>query len=356
MTLSSLPPHTSPQAERGPEGPVERSSLAVELDGAGAHPGAARDSIFDPGTLVADVALAEQAGFALVTLGDSAQPVGGGIDAGVRAGYLALSSSRIGLAPTLHVTTAEPFHLATQLASLDHATGGRAGWVVGAQNDSDALATVGREPLEADALRREVRDVVEVARALWDSWEDDAIIRDIPAGRFLDPDRVHHVNFVGDTFSVVGPLITPRPPQGQVVVLGADTLGVTGQLDVALVGGPDVGARAERARAEGAPRVFAEVEVLLDAAEPAADRLAALGPWPVSDRLRHVGSLDALAALLDRLAAVVDGVRLHPAEIAVDLPLLAARLAETGTGPAPGPTLRDVLGLPRPANRFATTA
>ncbi|SHM61813.1 LLM class flavin-dependent oxidoreductase [Cryptosporangium aurantiacum] len=333
--------------------------LAVEIDGPGAHPAAGHTlDPFDPDVVVRSARLAEDAGFVLVTLADAAQ---GGLEAGVRAAYLALRTHRIGLAPTLHVTTTEPFHLATQLASLDHASQGRGGWVVGAQNTATALATTGREPLEPDALRREVADVVEVNRALWDSWEDDATIRDVATGRFLDPDRVHHVNFTGDTFSIVGPLITPRPPQGQVVVLGADTLGVTGQLDIALVGG-DVAARAAAARAAGAPLVFAEVEVLID---ESGERRDTADSWAPSDRLRHVGSVAALRDLIDRLGATVDGVRLHPAETAVDLPLLAEALpadtlpaealpADAGR-PASSGTLRERLGLPRPANRFAAT-
>lgn len=67
-------------------------------------------------------------------------------------------------------------------------------------------------------------DVVEVVRRLWDSWEDDAVIKDVATGRYLDPGKVHQVDFDGETFSVKGPLITPRPPQGSLVVLAPDTL------------------------------------------------------------------------------------------------------------------------------------
>ncbi|GAA0269445.1 LLM class flavin-dependent oxidoreductase [Cryptosporangium japonicum] len=286
------------------------------------------------------VRIAEDAGFAFVTFDDA------GVEAGVLASYLALRTSRIGLAPTLHTTTTEPFHLATQLASLDHATLGRAAWVVGAPNSASALATIGRSPLGPQALRREVSDVVEVARALWDSWEDDAVIRDVATGRFLDADRVHHVNFTGDTFSVVGPLITPRPPQGQVVVLGSDTLDVTARLDVALVG-PEVAGRAAAARADGAPLVFADVDVLIDETGTRTDTRAS------TDRLRHVGTTAGLRELLAGLAGTVDGVVLHPADLTIDLPLLADAF---GGRPGPARTLRDVLGLPRPANRFTTVA
>jgi alkanesulfonate monooxygenase SsuD/methylene tetrahydromethanopterin reductase-like flavin-dependent oxidoreductase (luciferase family) len=327
--------------------------LAVELDGIGAHPGA-RPAIGIAG-LAAQVTAAEAAGFALVTLDDSPLPPAGAgrVEAGVRAGYLARRTSRIGLAPTLHATVTEPFHLATQLAALDHASLGRGGWVVGAESSPAAYATIGAEPLTGPELRTEIADVIDVARQLWDSWEDDAVIRDVANGRFLDSDRVHHVNFTGRRFSVVGPLITPRPPQGQLVVLGADTLGVTDRLDVALISTPDLEELTERvrqARAQGAPLVFAEVEVLLGAdRRPALDAVA---PWGEPRRLRHAGDASDLIDGIDRLAGLVDGVRLHLAEPAVDLPRVAALLQSQPV--VPGRSLRDTLGLPRPANRFAT--
>ncbi|MFI5842725.1 LLM class flavin-dependent oxidoreductase [Catenuloplanes sp. NPDC051500] len=316
----------------------------LALEAGSAHPTAPRDDIFDPGLLKQRVRAAEDAGFVLITFADG--PTAEGIEAGVRAAFLATGTTVIGLAPQLHTATTEPFHLATQLASLDHTSRGRAGWVVGAAADPASLATIGRE----DAPAGEIRDVIEVARRLWDSWEDDAIIRDARSGRFLDPDRVHHVNFAGGTFGIVGPLITPRPPQGQVVVLGADTLGVTGQLDIALVGDT---ARAQRARTDGAALVFAELEVLLDTTDDTAvERLATLGPWPEhEDRLRFIGSLDGLHARIEELAGTVDGVRLHPAVLADDLPVLVTRR----TGSQRGTTLRDTLGLPRPANRYERT-
>jgi alkanesulfonate monooxygenase SsuD/methylene tetrahydromethanopterin reductase-like flavin-dependent oxidoreductase (luciferase family) len=281
--------------------------LALELDAP------------DIGELTRLTRAAEEAGIALVTLADS--PVTGTIEAGVRAAYLSRRTSRIGLAPTLHTTVTEPFHLATQLASLDHTSLGRAGWVVGGENSAAGYATIGGQPLAEPELRREIADVIDVARQLWDSWEDDAVIRDVASGRFLEPDRVHHVAFTGARFSVAGPLITPRPPQGQLVVLGSDTLGVTSRLDVVLIAAPardELADRAARARAEGVPLVFADLGTDFDIDE------------------------------LPRLSGLVDGVRLRPADPAAALPRLAKIAA------AAGPTLRETLGLPRPANRFAT--
>ncbi|WP_238015848.1 LLM class flavin-dependent oxidoreductase [Dactylosporangium sp. AC04546] len=274
--------------------------LAVELDGV---PFA---------DLPAAVAAAEATGFALVTLADSPLPPASGerIEAGVLAAYLARRTSRIGLAPALPVTITEPFHLATQLASLDHASAGRAAWVVAAPNGADELATVGRAPLDAAGLRREAEDVIRVARLLWDSWEDDAIIRDVASGRFLDADRVHHVNFEGATFSVAGPLITTRPPQGQVVVIVPHALGLDAFADVVLVEDPsDV--------VEAGPLVFAEVR--------------------------------SYPARLDDLAGAVHGIRLHPQS----LEELTAVITQAPGRPVAGPTLRDTLGLRRPVNTFA---
>ena len=366
-----------------------RLLLAVEADGAGAHPAAWRHPglsgagldpsfILDPRSIKETVTIAERAGFAFAVFGDGpvAPPAGARIEAGVRAAYLSQLTRRIGLAPTLHITTTEPFHLATQLASLDHATHGRAAWVVGAANDGPARATIGAAPLDDGARSQEVRDFIDVARALWDSWEDDAVIKDVATGRFLDNDKVHHIRFEGASFSVVGPLITPRPPQGQVVVVAADSLGVADRADITLVGGFSaltghgqrvIAQRAERAREAGSPLVFAELEVALDLPNERADRrLARLNssePWRLTDRARFSGSPAALTQFLPELAAHVDGVLFYLAETAVDLPVLADDVLPTLTasgltrGPDPdAATLRDVLGLPRAVSRFADPA
>ncbi|GEL23650.1 FMNH2-utilizing oxygenase [Pseudonocardia sulfidoxydans NBRC 16205] len=345
---------------------------AVELDGDGAHPAAWRWSgrapadVLGPAALRSVVRTAEDAGFALATFADGPLPPSSGLDAagrleaGTRAAFVATTTRSLGLAPTLHVATTEPFHLATQLAALDHATNGRAGWVVGTANDAASAATVGAVPLGDDALHRETADVVDVARALWDSWEDDSVVRDVATGRYLDPDKVHHVDFTGARFTVKGPLITPRPPQGQIVVIADAALGIADRADVVLVRGTDpddVAAAATRARDAGAPRVFAEVDVVLDGSDPAAAaRLAALDAdtvWPPTGRLRHVGTPAGLVTVLKRLAGSVDGVRFHPAVLAVDLPLLATEVLPglRDLLRRPGRTLRASLGLPRPANR-----
>lgn len=356
--------------------------LAVEIDGDGAHPAAWRRAAHSPDQLLTPrrvsqvAAVAENAGFTLITLDDGVLPPGtspdpvGRIGAVERAAFVAASTSTIGIAPVVPVTYAEPFHVSSQLASLDHISAGRAGWVVTEEEHPGAARAWGRPPVTgADARARESRDGVEVARALWDSWEDDAVIRSVATSRYLDRERLHYVDFTGDTYAVKGPAIVPRPPQGQLVVLGRPDRVPADQLDVALVEGRDLTSIAKvatAATAAGTPRVFAEVEVALDTPDAtAAERVADLErhtPWSDRGRLRHIGSADQLVALLAELSRHVDGVRLHPLVLDEDLGVLSGLVLPALSDrrlvarPLPGTSLRSTLGLERPANRFAAAA
>ena len=226
----------------------------------------------------------------------------------------------------------------------------------------------GGRPLISDAAARarESRDGVEVARALWDSWEDDAVIRSVATSRYLDRERLHYIDFTGETYAVKGPAIVPRPPQGQLVVLGRPDRVPAAQLDVALVEGRDLASVAGASAAAGTPRVFAEVEVALDTPDAtAAERVADLErhtSWTDRGWLRHVGSADQLVAVLAELSRHVDGVRLHPLVLDEDLPVLSRlvlpALSERRlvARPLPGTSLRSALGLERPAPRFTAAA
>lgn len=358
----------------------------LDVDGAGAHPGAGALSGLAPAELVSGARLArtvrhaEHAGLTFATFADAVLPAVAGspasarLDAVTRAAFVARTTRAIGLVPEVPTTYPEPFHVATQLASLDLASTGRAGWLAAVTPGDAAPAAYGRAPV-AD-LDREARDVVQVVRALWDSWEDDAVIRDVATGRYVDRDRIHRVDFVGSSFSVVGPLITPRPPQGQPVVLArAGDLTARGRdgerlVDVELVGGAGVAEARAAARTvpDGALAVV-EVQVALDAGgRTGADRLAELdagpaGPWDQGAALRHVGAAAGLVALLAELAddPAVAGVRLLAAALDADLPVLARdvlpalRADRRTAAPRPGATLREHLGLARPENRFATS-
>ncbi|MEV6559872.1 LLM class flavin-dependent oxidoreductase [Nocardia sp. NPDC051756] len=342
-------------------------ALGIELDGEGFHPEAWRrathapDRLLTGDTLRTRVATAENAGFTLVTFADSILPpadLAGRIDAVTRASFVAGTTSTVGLVPTVATSYTEPFHTSSQIATLDYASRGRAGWIAEPIDDPRAAAAWGRVRVPGDDLAREQDDSIEVARRLWDSWDDDAVIRDYPNGRFLDRNKLHYIDFRGETYSVKGPAIVPRPPQGQPVVFGAG-----GDVDVRLVAADSVAAAiesAEHARST-APMAFAEIDVTLDT--PGATAVERLGAAPSNSpaRLAFSGSAAELVDLLTHLSTHLDGVRLHPAVIDEDLPVLAREvlpaLLRTGIAhrPVPGSTLRANLGLGRPANRYAAS-
>ncbi|GLK99287.1 LLM class flavin-dependent oxidoreductase [Dactylosporangium matsuzakiense] len=345
--------------------------LAVEIDGGGAHPAAWRtvvppDALVGPRHLRHVAEVAERAGFTLVTIDDDLLPPEAGpgrIGAVERAGFVAAATSVLGVAPVVSTTYSEPFHVSTQLASVDHIASGRAGWVVGASARPEAAAAWGRAT--ADPLQEAV-DAVRVVRALWDSWEDDAVVRDVATGRYLDRDRLHYVDFTGATYSIKGPAIVPRPPQGQPVVIAPRGLVADAEVDVALVGGADVDAVRRAAAASGTPLAFAELEVALDTdTRDGAERVAQLdayASWPSSGRLRYTGGPNGLTILLRDLAAAgLHGVRIHPLVLGEDLAVLSRfvvpALVRAGlvARPRPGTTLRATLGLPRPQSRFTAT-
>jgi alkanesulfonate monooxygenase SsuD/methylene tetrahydromethanopterin reductase-like flavin-dependent oxidoreductase (luciferase family) len=345
-------------------------ALGIELDGEGSHPAAWRRAHHPPGeslsgrTLAQKVRAAENAGFTLATLDDSIVPPQSGIRARVdavnRASFVAAATSTIGLVPVVETTYAEPFHTSSQLATLDYSSRGRGGWIAARVADPAAARAWGRTALTGRAdLDREQRDSITVVRDLWDSWDDDAVVRDYASGRFLDRDKLHYVDFQGETFTVKGPSIVPRPPQGQLVVFGTEA--DRGLVDVVLVAQPDRDAAFDAAsRSDGL--TFIEIAVTLDTpGTSATERLAALNEYEraTSSRLEYAGPATGFAELLTDLAAHTDGVRLFPTVIDEDLPVLARyvlpALFKSGVAhrPVPGSSLRANLGLARPANRHA---
>ncbi|MEV8214098.1 LLM class flavin-dependent oxidoreductase [Leifsonia sp. NPDC077715] len=382
--------------------------LAVALDGAGWHPAAWRDAgiekstVFQPAYWVDQVRRAEAAGADFVTFEDAlsvaaperAGRLHGRLDALQIANFVARRTSRIGLVPTTSVLETEPFHASTQLATLDYTSEGRAGWKVQATRPGES-ANFGRRNIVFDVarlatpegqeeLRRlfdEAAEFVTVVRGLWDSWEDDAVIRDVATGRFLDREKLHHIRFEGSAFSISGPSITPRPPQGQPLVTAlahqeipyrlaaraADVVFVTpfGEDDAARIVATVRGIEPEE-RSEPVPlRIVADLVVALDGSAAAArDRLDA---WDALDGEPYRSDADIVAAtageLTDRIEALrdagIEGVRLRPASVHIDLPAIGEQLVPElrrrgllPAAPATGP-LRERLGLDRPANRYA---
>jgi alkanesulfonate monooxygenase SsuD/methylene tetrahydromethanopterin reductase-like flavin-dependent oxidoreductase (luciferase family) len=424
--------------------PLGSLHLSVALDGAGWHPAAWREPAARPAELLTArywvdlIQEAERGLLDFVTIEDglslqSSRPgrpdrrtdqLRGRLDAVLIAARAAPVTRHVGLVPTVIATHTEPFHISKAIATLDYASTGRAGVRIRLSLSPHEAAHFGRRSLfphtlpapalpapalpapalpapalpaldladPADRGRPEVReliadafdeaaDYVEVVRRLWDSWEDDAEIRDAAAGRFIDTRKLHYIGFEGRWFSVKGPSITPRPPQGQPVVAALGHAAVPYRL---IAGAADVGfvtphdarhaaeivaeiraAQDEAGRAAETVHVFGDLVVFLgpDARTAASrkDRLDALaGARYESDALIFTGTAPDLADLLqDWQRAGLAGFRLRPGAIPDDLEAitrdLVPELQRRGAFRRgyEARTLRGLLGLGRPASRYA---
>jgi FMN-dependent oxidoreductase (nitrilotriacetate monooxygenase family) len=135
---------------------------------------------------------------------------------------LAAATSHIGLVGTLTVSYSEPFNVARQFASLDHISGGRAGWNVVTSWLGDTAANFSKAEHPAHDVRyRIAAEYLDVVQGLWDSWEDDALVGDKDSGVFVDPDKLHRLDHHGEFFQVRGPLNIKRGPQGHPVIFQA---------------------------------------------------------------------------------------------------------------------------------------
>ncbi len=288
-------------------------------------------------------------------------------------GLLIGATRQIGLCGYWPADVAEPFHVARVFATLDHLSGGRAGWIAGLAGPAEIAGRFQRADLaisDADATARFV-ELIDVARQLWDSWEDRGFVVDQSTGTFADPERVHPIDHAGRFFTVRGPLNVPRPVQGQPVILHRDVpaparAGLAASADIVL-GEPATLAEAKTARAEWralSPKVryVVRLEVALgDTAAAAEKRSAELDAMSGDNRLRFVGTPERLAAHFAEWhgADACDGFDVLPAVMSVDLDLLAGevvpRLRARGLRPAgyDGQTLREHLDLERPLSRFA---
>ena len=135
---------------------------------------------------------------------------------------LAMDTTHIGLAATLSTTYSDPFTVARQFASIDHISGGRVGWnIVTSPLEGSALNYSKPAHPEHDLRYRMADEYLEVAKGLWDSWEDDAFIRNKETGEFFDPGKMHRLNHKGEFYSVQGPLNIHRSRQGRPVLIQA---------------------------------------------------------------------------------------------------------------------------------------
>ncbi|WP_181783667.1 LLM class flavin-dependent oxidoreductase [Pseudonocardia pini] len=377
--------------------------LALALEGTGWHPASWREpearptELLDAGYWTGLAQEAERGLLDLVTFEDtfaiqSSRPfepddrtdqVRGRLDATLVAARVAPLTSHIGLVPTAVATHTEPFHFSKAIATLDFAGRGRAGVRVRVSSRPDEFALVGRRRVpEVDAtgaisaaareeLFAEAADWVEVVRRLWDSWEDDAEIRDAATGRFVDRERLHYIDFEGPQFSVRGPSITPRPPQGQPLVTALAHREVAYELvgkacDLGFVTPASTSDIAGiRAEIPGGPLVFGDVVVFLaDSAEAARERKgrmdSRLGRELISDARVFVGTPAELADLVQEWhGAGLDGIRLRPGSVDHDLPQITRGLVpelqrrDAFRTAYEADTLRGLLGLARPVDRYS---
>ncbi|TWP52082.1 LLM class flavin-dependent oxidoreductase [Lentzea tibetensis] len=157
-----------------------------------------------------------------VQFGDPGRRPSGRLEPTVLLTALAAVTSRIGLIATASTTYNEPFNLARRFSSLDHVSGGRAGWNIVTTAGDDAARNFGLDSQPAHVHRYErAAEFVEVSKKLWDSWEDDAVVGDKERGVHADSGKVHVIDHVGPHFSVRGPLNAPRSPQGHPLLVQA---------------------------------------------------------------------------------------------------------------------------------------
>ncbi len=135
---------------------------------------------------------------------------------------LAVDTTHLGLIATASTTFEQPYLIARRFASLDHISGGRAGWNVVTTSNPDAALNFGlEEHMEHDERYARAREFVDVVTGLWDSWADDAFARDVESGIYFDPEKLHVLNHKGRYLEVRGPLNVARPVQGWPVIVQA---------------------------------------------------------------------------------------------------------------------------------------
>jgi FMN-dependent oxidoreductase (nitrilotriacetate monooxygenase family) len=135
---------------------------------------------------------------------------------------LSTVTTHVGLGATVSTSFGEPYHVARAFASLDHLSGGRAGWNVVTTTNNKAALNFSKQRLDEHDLRYEIAsEFVDVVRGLWDCWDDGAVIADSKTGVYLDTSKIQTLDHKGRFFSVKGPINIERPPQGQPVIIQA---------------------------------------------------------------------------------------------------------------------------------------
>ncbi|MCC8956095.1 LLM class flavin-dependent oxidoreductase [Bradyrhizobium sp. Pear77] len=331
------------------------------------------DESFDPLNPIHLTSLAqdlERTGFAFLLVDDSvghAEPARN--EAFTTASFLATRTHHIGLIAAANTSYVEPYNVTRLAASLDHVTHGRAGWLVSTGVADPAGANYGQAAVAPDVHYQRADEILDIARRLWDSWEDDAFIRDKQSGVFVDGPKIHPIDHIGPSFRVKGPLNVARPPQGQVIVAhrvvdrrSADFAGR--HADIAILGAETAGniaalrdnvlaaARGVH-RDEQHVRLFAEIVPFIGPDHAAGTPTTRVANHVSGTPTEIVDQIEALAN-----AATLDGLVVAPRLLLSGLdalsrdvvPELARRQRlRSGDGSA---TLRERLSLARPCNIF----
>ncbi|BCH67585.1 monooxygenase (plasmid) [Agrobacterium vitis] len=278
-----------------------------------------------------------------------------GLDAVLLANWLGARSRSIGIIAGAAVNFLEPFHVSTAIATLDYVTQGRAGLLLQrldqtrAEQAGRAIGQLNGFPAIAPHdLDRDAIDAGEVIRRLWDSWEEDTVIRDPVSQRFLDGAKLHYINFESLNFRVLGPSITPRPPQGHPVVAvswtGTEDITLAKAADVVFVSGDN----------DRIAELAAQINGGSTAAGPVLVADIAVGATPLS-------GAEAVELLTQTATAGFSAVRLVLSDPQTQIDhvlheiLPALRSAGLVREPS-GNTLRARFGLPAAINRTATAA
>ncbi|MEZ2405716.1 alkanesulfonate monooxygenase SsuD/methylene tetrahydromethanopterin reductase-like flavin-dependent oxidoreductase (luciferase family) [Bosea sp. OAE752] len=283
-----------------------------------------------------------------------ADPGRDGLDAILLANWLAPRSRDIGIIAGAPLNVLEPFHVSTAIATLDYVSGGRAGLLaqrLDQQRSLDAGRAIGAlkgfPAVDPPSLDRDALAAAEVVRRLWDSWEDDAVIRDVVSQRYVDGEKLHYIDFQGADFRVLGPSITPRPPQGQPLVATSWTaeadLALARAADVVFVPAEgDLPGTAAKLRVDGpgtGPKVIADLHVKPDVAD-------------VADLIAAAKTSETQGAHGVRLILTDPHRQIAPV---VDTLVPALRTAGLVAQPSGG-DLRSRFGLPAARNRYAAAA
>lgn len=379
--------------------------LGVDLTDAGAHStvwrqvGVQKAQPFDIDQFLKHLETAQRATFDFAVIGDqfALQPGGnsayqGRVDSALIAARVAPVTKGIGLVPSINVNHTEPFHVSKLVATLDYVSKGRAGWEPTVSLSAAEAKLFGRKDVQTEASAwGEAAEVADVVRRLWDSWEDDAEIRDHATSRFIDRDKLHYVDYEGINFAVKGPSITPRPIQGHpvtVLSIPADPRQQAHAIELAAAEADIVRIQvadsvqaqalrtsiktraAELGRNPDAISVVADIFVVTgDSASTAEVRYdilrdleSAQDAGQHDNSLKHVGTPGELARFVAQwfTDSVVDGFVFRPAALHTDLREIASgtvsKLQARGLfhREYSGPTFRENLGLSRPANRYET--